>query len=159
MEKSERLPKIPDSDIPLIIERWRNGQSIPQQAKQYHCTHRALYKRIRLYCDSGRHDQNYADLVSDVYVMSALDDEEELRTANDTVAVTRAHALCKLSQWHKERRLSKLYGQKQELTTDNTIRVVIDDRSQLPVTPYIDVQPAKIGAIPEVIDKIEEDED
>lgn len=150
------MAKIPDSDLPRIIDRYRNLELLADIATEYHCTPQALYDRIRLYCDTGKGDAQYHELVTDVYVLRHMRNEDLLEQAPDQLELARARELARCSQWKLERRLNKLYGQKQEVTTDNTIRVIIDDRSPL-VIPHIDVQPVQIPSNSEVIDNQEEE--
>ena len=132
------MGKIPDSDLPTIIERYRNRELLTDIAKEYGCSDKALYQRIRLYCDSGKGDSSYHDLVTDLYVLRSLDMEEKLEEAADALELTRARELVKCAQWHLERRRAKLYGQKQQVEMDNRITVIVN--RQPAVTPYIDVE-------------------
>lgn len=131
--------KIPDSDLPQILERYRNKEKLTDIAAEYGCSDKALYQRMRLYCDSGKGDTNYHDLVTDLYVLRQLDAEEKLATAPDMLEVTRARELVKCSQWHLERRRAKLFGAKQQVEMDNKITVTVNkfvhQQGQLPSPP------------------------
>ena len=116
-------PKIPEADLPSIIARYRDGHKLVDLATQYGCTDKALYQRIRLYCDSGKGDASYKDLVTDMYVMRQLECEEKLADAPDMLEFARSREQLKCAQWHLERR-TKLYAPKQEVAKEDKIIII-----------------------------------
>lgn len=144
-------------DTPTAIQRYLAGESMQVLAREAGITRQSLYLRIQSYCLSHE-GPDYADLITQALVQRVAEADAALEAATDAVATSRARERCRFARMDLERRRPKLYGQKQEIQTDNTIRVIIDDRSPLPVTPYIDVAPSVITSTPEVIDNTSDGE-
>lgn len=140
------VAKIPDADLPHIIEQYCQLVPLTRIAQDYGCSAEALYKRIRLYCDSGRGDMDYTHLVTDVYVLKNLEAEEQFEASvksQSMVQVTHANARCKLAQWHLERRRPQLYGAKQEVSLDTKVTVIVQ-RQPFARTPATMIEAAAV---------------
>lgn len=147
-------------DTPSAIRRYLDGESIQMLAKEAGITPQGMYYRIKRYLlsyDGG--EQAYYDLVTQALAHHVAEADWRCRTATDTLEYARAREDQKYSRWDYERRRPKLYGQRQEITEDKTIRVIIDDRSPLPVTPYIDVPRDIIPVNSEVTENQAKDQD
>jgi hypothetical protein len=72
------------------------------------------------------------------------DADEQMEHARDSFQVARAREMAKFARMDFERRRPKLYGPKQEITEDKTIRVII-----APAEPpqHIDVQGSIISEV------------
>ena len=147
----------PDLDIPTAIQRYLDGESMQVLAKEWQISPQGAYKRFKRYALSYT-GAEYADLITQALVDRVAEADERLDNAPDAVEIARAREIARFARMDLERRRPKLYGQKQEVVTDNTIRVIIDDRTPL-VIPHIDMKPAIISHVSEVIDNRETDEE
>lgn len=148
---SDSLPVPSSPSIPDIIQRYLNGESIQVLAKEHQVNRQTIYNWML--AETG---PEYDSIITQALVKRISDADELLETAPDQLGITRAREMARFYRQDFERRRPKLYGQKQELTTDNTIRVIIDDRS--PVTPHIVERTPIMEVAAEVLEKQEDSE-
>lgn len=155
-----RLDRMADPPNPLpvplssLVQRYLDGESIQTLAAEHATCHRTIYKWLLK--ESG---DEYHEIVTDALVARIADADKLLDSAPDMLQIARAREVAKFARMDFERRRPNLYGPKQELKTDNTIRVIIDDRSPLPVIPHIDMRQPIISVDSEVIDNQESEKE
>lgn len=108
------------ADVPAIVTRYQQGESLQVIAKESAVSVRTIYRWML-----SELGDKYDGVVTDVLIDRIADADMELVTAADSCQVARAREMARFSRMDFERRRPKLYGQKQEITTDKTIRVVI----------------------------------
>lgn len=143
MSESRSLSPIPD-----LVQRYLNGESIQSIADNTQHCFRTIYKWLLKDCGP-----DYESIQTDALIARIADADYELARASDKVSVARARELAKLARMDFERRRPKLYGMKQELTTDNTIRVIIEPA----VTPYVVEEKRIMEVTAEVIEDTEKE--
>ena len=132
----------PSPNLPDLIRRYVNGESIQVLAREHAVNRQTIYNWML--AETG---PEYEQIVTQALVNRIAEADELLETAPDQLGITRAREMARFYRQDFERRRPKLYGQKQELTTDNTIRVIIEPspgqlrRAQAQV---IDSNPVKI---------------
>lgn len=117
------------ADIPAIVQRYQQGESLQAIAAESSVNVRTLYRWML----SELGDQ-YPDVVTDTLINRIADADMAMETAADACRIARAREQARFARMDFERRRPKLYGQKQEITEDKTIRVIIQrDGSAKPV--------------------------
>lgn len=108
------------ADVPAIVTRYQQGESLQVIAKESAVSVRTIYRWML-----SELGDKYEGVVTDVLIDRIADADVALDSAADTCRVARAREQARFARMDFERRRPKLYGQKQEITTDKTIRVVI----------------------------------
>lgn len=140
-------PAVPTPSLPDIVQRYLDGESIQVLASESARSPRTLYNWLIAECGP-----EYDAVVTEGLINRVADADVELLNARDSIQIARAREIAKFARMDLERRRPKLYGPKQEVQTDNTIRVLIE-----PVTPHIDQQPKTIEAVSQVVDNTQDD--
>jgi transposase-like protein len=139
------LPTTPD--LPSIVQRYLNGESLFVIAKESQVASRTLYRWMLAECGS-----QYDEVITHCLVNRIADADERLESAADSCQVARAREMAKFARMDFERRRPKLYGPKQEVQTDNTIRVIIQrDRPQ----PVVVQEQGQVGVRDNVSDAVQ----
>ena len=137
---------VPSSQIPSVVQQYLDGQSIQELALQHQRCHRTIYNWLLKECGP-----DYEDTVTDALIARIADADLQLDTAESPLQIARAREVAKFARMDFERRRPKLYGPKQEVQQDTTIRVVIEPAKpvQLRTTDsqVIDSHPADIMEI------------
>lgn len=107
--------------IPSVVQRYLNGESLQQLASEYDKCHRTIYNWLLKECGP-----QYEEMVTQALVARIADADWQLETATTPLQIARARECAKFSRMDFERRRPKLYGQKQEIQQDTTIRVLIE---------------------------------
>lgn len=131
------------SDPAQLLARLGNGETLEALASEYGIHKATLY---RYFLRAGGPAEYYEAKVA-AHQARIYHADESLEHAEDMLAYNKAHARAKLARLDYERTCPKEYGQKQELTTDNTIRVIIEPspgQLRRMQTQVIDSNPAKI---------------
>lgn len=137
----------PELDLPTALQRYLNGESMQVLAKEWQISPQATYKRIQRYVlsYSGDHEA-YHNLITQALVDRVATADERLENAPDAVEIARAREIARFARMDLERRRPKLYGQKQDVSIDDRITIVVNRSGQLPSPDpqAIDVTPDKI---------------
>lgn len=155
MAQRPTRPSIPESDLPILLQRHRDGTSLLDLSAEYGVTDEALRQRLDLYCISGKADVSWADAVTDYITARLVGHMQKQETSVDLLGNARARDNVKNWQWIAERRRPKLYGARQEMQVDHTVNITIN--RQPVILPVVD-SPSIIAVNSEVIDKTKEDE-
>lgn len=102
-------PKKRQEELPEIANALRRGVTIPQLAKDYGISRRALYKWLL----SNMGDEKYGELVTEVLTARIADCDEGLEDADSFIEVSKYSQLGKFARMDYERRRPALYGSKQ----------------------------------------------
>lgn len=152
-QPTELLPP----SIPEIVQRYRNGESIPSLAKDCGKSRFTIYKWMLK--DLG---PDYHDLVTDCLIRRISDADDELETAKDMLNSTRAERIARFARLDFERRRPLLYGPKQHVQTDNRIEIHINRTPQpvvvqaphsSPTAEVIDIPGSGINGSPGTMDQ------
>lgn len=115
------LPVPQSHPIPSVVQQYLDGQSIQELALQYQRSHRTIYNWLLKECGP-----DYEDTVTDALIARIADADLQLEKAVSPLQIARAREVAKFARMDFERRRPKLYGPKQEIQQDTTIRVVIE---------------------------------
>jgi transposase len=118
-ETSVTLSSTPP-DLPLIVHRYLNGESIQDIAKDFGVVRRTIYNWLH----RSHSDPEYKELQRQAYVARIADADDALHTATDAVLIARAREEAKFARWDAERRLPDLFGLKQDHSEAKTIVIV-----------------------------------
>ncbi len=127
------IPQLPD-----VVERFRNGESIQQIAVGNRAGVRTIYRHLLRALG-----EEYYAIQRDLLVARIADSDQMLLDATNAWEVNRAIACAKFSRFDYERRAADDFGPKQAVAQD--VRVTIRDIR--PAAPVIDGQPDYV-AIP-----------
>lgn len=119
------LPVPQHPPIPSVVQQYLNGQSIQELAQQYQRCHRTIYHWLLKECGP-----DYDDTVTDALIARIADADLQLEEAQSPLQIARAREVAKFARMDFERRRPKLYGPKQEIQQDTTIRVVIEPANE-----------------------------
>lgn len=112
--------------LPDVVQRYLNGETLESLAKEQGKTYRQLYYFL-LTDKAVGHD----DLITECLTSRVADADLSMDTAHDSVSLARAREAAKFARMDLERRRPKLYGPKQEVSTDSKITVIVQrDRPQ-----------------------------
>lgn len=121
-------PSLADVDLPAIVKRYANGESVQVLAAECGVTRNTIYAWM-LY-EVG---PEYKDLVKRALARKAADAEIELEDADNALSAARARERCRFTRMDYERRCPEVYGVKQQIQEDRTIRVIYADPTPQPV--------------------------
>ncbi len=108
-------PQLPD-----IIQRYLNGESIQELAKDSRTHTRTLYRWMLTDCGP-----QYDSIITECLTNRIADADELLDSATDSCQIARAREIAKFARMDFERRRPKLYGPKQEIQQDSKITVIV----------------------------------
>lgn len=128
--------RIPAEAIPALLERYRAGDHLRDLAAEYGVSKQALQKRLDRWCLSGKGDVSWHDAVTDYLTDRLCTAMEEQELSAHRVDVARTRDITNNWRWVNERRRPKLYGQKQEISLDEQITVIVQRH---PTPPVIDI--------------------
>jgi hypothetical protein len=131
-EVSEEKPKI---DLPDIVRRYAEGESLTVLAKENSVSRQTIYNWIFTDLSGTEHEA----LVTKCLVNRIADADEELANSSSSLDVARAREWMRFTRMDLERRRPKLYGQTREIKQDTTVRVVVERRKPLVIND-IDTQ-------------------
>jgi hypothetical protein len=113
-------------DLPQIVERYRNGESLQELAKGSPVVHRQLYNWML----NGLGDVQYEQIVTECLINRIADADQKLEEGCDSIHIARAREMSRYARMDFERRRPHLYGPKQEVKTDTTITVIVQRERQ-----------------------------
>lgn len=110
----EANPPAVRPELPVMLKRYLEGESIQVLAAECRVTRRTIYNWLI----GGLGDEAYRDTVTQALVARVADADEELEAAKDSkdpVRVSAARETCRFARMDLERRRPGLYGPKQEV--------------------------------------------
>ncbi len=118
-----QLPSAPltKAQLPDIIRRYYNGESMQTLAKEAQTNRATLYRWML----SGIGDQDYEELITGCLINRIVESDEKLETAPDSCNIARAREMARFSRMDLERRRPHLYGPKTEVKQDTQITVIV----------------------------------
>lgn len=146
------MADLPAPILPDLVQRYLNGESLQTLAAESHHCVRTLYHWLLAECG-----EQYDQVITQGLINRIADADLQLELARDNIQIARAREMAKFARMDFERRRPKLYGPKQEITEDKTIRVIIAPAE--PVTPYIDPSSPIITVNSQVIDNTQDNEE
>lgn len=123
--------------IPEIIQRYLTGASVQDLARESAVSPRTIYNWMMK--EKGA---DYDDMITDMLINRIADADARLELAEDAVQIARARETARFARMDFERRRPLLYGPKQQIQKDTTVRVIYHDPTPLPVV----VEPVVIDA-------------
>lgn len=116
------------ANLPEIIQRYIDGESIQTIAADAHVARRTIYKWMHRVGD-----KDYYDLVTDALVTRLADADHALSTAETMGHIARASHEARFTRWDLERRRPHLFGQKIENKHEVGITVIVQRATPQPV--------------------------
>jgi hypothetical protein len=116
----------------LLLARYDSGELIERICKDLKITHQAAYKAILKHCpEDWKHSQAARALAE--YEMAKLEIDKIAKKArtekydaqNDQVSLACARERLKSAQWELERVLTRIYGNKQEVSATVPVQINI----------------------------------
>lgn len=104
-----------------ILDRYEQGELIREIAEKLNVSDVAVYRHLLT-----RAPEQWRDYQAARALKKLSDAEAKLESAADHLSLSRAREQVRSAQWELERLLSRLYGQKQEVTM--TVNVGLADR-------------------------------
>ena len=114
------MPTLTKADLPDIIQRYLNGESIQALAKDAKVSRQAIYQWMHR---TG--DTHYYDLVTDAMLARLADADQDLEDATDMLDIARAREKAKFTRWDLERRRPGLFGPKQEIKQETSLTITV----------------------------------
>lgn len=125
---ADDLPTVSPPALPDIIQRYLNGESMQQLAMESRVNRQTLYRWMLGYTGT-----EYDALITDALITRVAEADSQLDEAADTCGIARAREHMKYSRMDLERRRPKLYGPKQEFSSDSKITVIVQRQTPQPV--------------------------
>lgn len=121
-------PPLTKADLPEIIQRYLNGESIGSIAADARKTRQAIYDWMHCQGEAEWQQQKRQALVTRL-----ANADHDLATAATQLDLARAREECKFTRWDLERRWHSQFGPKQEVSMDNKITVIVQRDRPLPI--------------------------
>ena len=107
-----RLANLPAAELSAVLDKalqsYGEGESIYRIANGLGVEHTTLYRQLIKHRETDWRDAKVSRALAELE--SA---EDELKTAPDALALTRARERCRAAQWQLERLMRRIYGQEQ----------------------------------------------
>lgn len=117
-----RLANLPAAELSAILDRaiqsYGEGESIYRIAHGLGVEHTTLYRQLVKHRETDWRDAKVSRALAELE--SA---EDDLKTAPDALALTRARERCRAAQWQLERLMRRIYGH--DVQADSAGRVSI----------------------------------
>jgi hypothetical protein len=127
---SEEKKELTQADLPEIVRRYVNGESIQTIAGDSRRSRQTIYNWIHTVGE-----QQYPDIVRQAMITRMADADEDLHNAGTLVDIARASSECRYTRWDLERRWASQFGPKQELSVKSVTVIVQRPVQELPQTP------------------------
>jgi hypothetical protein len=111
MPKAKPTTALTKADIPTIIQRYINGESIQAIAKDAQVARNTIYQWMH-----GIGDARYPELVTQAMIARMALADHQLDTAQSHEDIARAREACKFTRWDLERRRPRTWGVRAEIT-------------------------------------------
>lgn len=122
------------ADIPAIVQRYQQGETLQALAAESQVHYRTLYRWM--FTELG---DAFPHVVTDTLVSRVADADLALETAADKCAIARAREQARFARMDLERRRPALYGEKREIKEDRTITVHIQRDGALEHKPQPEI--------------------
>jgi hypothetical protein len=119
------------ADLPEIVQRYRQGESLAAIATESRVCARSLYNWIL-----AEHGPEYQAIQTECLLNRVADADAQLEQSTDKFQIMRAREIARFSRMDLERRRPQLYGPKTEVKQDTTITVIVQREP-----PVIDIEP------------------
>lgn len=149
-EQDKRLPTVRLANLPAqelsalldkAIQSYGEGESIYRIAAGLGVEHTTLYRQLIKHRETEWRDAKVSRALAELE--SA---EDDLKTAPDGLALTRARERCRAAQWQLERLMRRIYGQDHQADSGGRVSItlnigtrepldVVADQSALDVAP------------------------
>jgi hypothetical protein len=139
----------PTPNVPDLLQRYLNGESIQGLADDTQHCFRTIYKWLLR--EAG---PEYESIQTDALIARIADADYALGNARDKVSVARAREVARFARMDFERRRPKLYGPKQELDVTTKYEIIIEEQTRPVTQPVVD-ESRIISVNSEVLDKTE----
>ena len=119
IKKYVRTP--PEHKIELIntaLTRYQNGELLESVAKDLNISRATLYGWML-----NEAPDEYKEIQKNALITRLAETYEKIEVASDQLDLARARELRRAAQWDAERRLSRLFAQKQEVSVDVTYAI------------------------------------
>jgi hypothetical protein len=143
------LPVSPHS-IPDLLHRYLNGETIRSLAAEAKVNRQTIYNWML-----GECGPEYEQLITKALINRIAEADEQMETSSDMLGFARGREMSKFARQDFERKRPKLYGPKQEVQVDHTVRFTIN---RGPVILPVVSDPPVIHVNSEVIDNKEDEE-
>jgi hypothetical protein len=144
-EASPSAPTTPN--IPSLVQRYIDGESVYTLAKDMRVSMQTIYNWM--HANLG---EEYKAIKRQVFINRIADADYEVMTAPTLLDLARAREMSRSVRWDIERAFPDQFGPKQQVQTDNTIRVIIQrDKPQ----PVVVQEQRQVGARDNVADAVQ----
>lgn len=116
-KRKAKLPASRAADMPAVLQRFTEGESLADIAHTYHVSRQAIYQWIL----GGLGDDSHHELVTKALTSRVADADGTLEGAESALDIARARERMRFTRMDLERRRPALYGAKPAV--DVTINV------------------------------------
>ncbi len=116
------LTTTPKINLPEIVRRYANGESLTVLAKENKVSRQTIYNWI--FSDIG--GEEHQSLVTQCLINRIAESDEEMELAQSSLDIARARERMRFHRMDFERRRPKLYGPQSAQAVDNRVMVVIE---------------------------------
>jgi hypothetical protein len=138
-----RLANLPAEELQSVLDRaiqsYGEGESIYRIANGLGVEHTTLYRQLIKHRESEWRDAKVSRALAELE--SA---EDELKTAPDALALTRARERCRAAQWQLERLMRRIYGQDAGVHGGTAVQININLRREQPLDVVVESEPIKV---------------
>lgn len=127
LQNTEDKKVLTKQDLPEIIQRYVNGESIQTIAADARKARNTIYQWIH-----GVGDTEYREIVSQAMITRLANADHDLSIASTVQDIARAREECRYTRWDLERRRPRDWGMKTETKTDTNITVVVQTLTSTP---------------------------
>jgi hypothetical protein len=120
MPKPKAVATLTKADIPQIIQRYINGESIQAIATDAHVARNTIYQWMH-----GIGEQKYPELVTQAMIARMALADHQLDTAESHEDIARAREACKFTRWDLERRRPRTWGVRAEITMNGPAAIYL----------------------------------
>lgn len=122
---AKRLADLPATELNAVldnaIQSYGEGLSVYAIASSLGVEHTTLYRHLVKHREADWREAKVARALAELE-----EAEEELKTAPDGLALSRARERCRAAQWQLERLMRRIYGQEQAAGPTSAIQININ---------------------------------
>ena len=122
-----RLSNLPEKELHAVLDNaiqcYGDGASIYAIALDLGIEHTTLYRQLLKHREGEWKDAKVSRAIADLE-----EAEQNLKTAPDALALSRAREVCRAAQWHLERLKRSLYGQEAQAGLGSAVQININLR-------------------------------
>jgi transposase-like protein len=120
-----RLASLPAEQLKAVldsaIESYGNGASVYAIAADLGVEHTTLYRHLVKHKEGEWREAKVSRALAELE-----DAEEELKTAPDALALSRARERCRAAQWQLERLMRRIYGQDNQADSGGRVSITLN---------------------------------